>query len=106
MGSHDHDGKVWLTAEFANRLIDEFGYTPAEVASTIMSIEDEALPETRDAICDWWGSGLLEEPSVGVYSPAWFLATGRKRDPVEAFLAMDWLLRDPEAALASFEQAV
>lgn len=81
--------------EFSQYLIGE-GYSPAEVLNLYR--EMKALdPQVRGWVIDWfYGGGFPKEITEGVTAQYLVEEVGMK--PLNAFIALDWLKKDPAAA--------
>jgi hypothetical protein len=85
--------------------MEEYGYTPRDVARTIVQLAD-ADPRVQDAVRFWWDTGSLDSPVVAGYSPQSLIDEGRFDSPIAALLMMDWLFRDEEVAVAALQRPV
>ena len=80
-----------------NKLVEELHY-PEETAR-LATLDLLAMPaEYQDAFEKWFASGTIPDmPVLLGFTPA-ILATLCRFQPPAAFLALDWLRRDPEEA--------
>lgn len=82
--------------ELLARLIDAFGY-PAATAEAAAQKLLELRSELRPAFESWWSTGELPDVEVGEYSVG-RLMEELEMNPIAAFLALDWLVREPDEA--------
>jgi len=87
------------------RLIEEFGYEGWEADDTLERLTN-AHPDVQNAAIQWIETGELEGPSVAGFDASALVASERAGSPLAALLTIDWLLRDPEAALDSLRRPV
>ncbi len=81
------------------RLISEFNY-PEKGAHLISEKIINCQPEIKAAFNRWWQSGQLTSFAIEGYTVQ-RLQDEHGMNAIAAFLTLDWLLREPEAALAS-----
>ena len=89
--------------EIVKRLIDEFGYS--EYGAQIVAKKLlPSVPEVKSAFFSWWQTGMIDnELEVEGYSVIRLLSE-HDMTPIGAFLTLDWLFRDPSAAINSLEK--
>src|SRR5579875_2354264 len=79
------------------RLVSEFGYTEQRAQEAVQKLSN-SHPSVQEAFEKWWrGEGLDERLEVQGYT-AQGLVEKRGFNPMNAFLTMDWLLREPDKA--------
>jgi hypothetical protein len=83
--------------EISQRLVNEFGYSRrgSEVAAAELAAAHEKI---QTAFLRWWQTGEITKMEVEGYT-AQRLIQERHMKPVAAFLTLDWLLKEPAAAL-------
>lgn len=86
-------------ATLVPQLVGELGYSP-HAADIVARELIEAAPRVRDVFFQWWETGKIAELEVEGYSVQ-RLMDERNMNPVAACLTLDWLIKEPEAALAS-----
>ncbi len=97
MSDHHGDEPVEVSVpDLAERLQREYGYRPRHAEDVARRLHG-AAPPIRAAFFRWWVGGPLESPEVEGYSVQ-TLMESRTINPVNAFLTLDWLVRDPEEA--------
>ena len=89
----------FTTADLVSRLIGEFGYSPhaADIAARELVA---ATPRIQEAFYHWWKTGKVSALEVEGYN-AQRLADEHGMNPIAGFLTLDWLLKEPKAALSS-----
>lgn len=85
--------------EMLPRLIDEFGY-PKKGAQIVVQKLMQCTPEVKEAFLAWWHSGETGALEVEGFTVK-RLMKHHGMNPVAAFLTLDWLKREPDAALSS-----
>jgi hypothetical protein len=88
----------YTVADLMPRLISEMGYPPYAADGAARSLVD-ADPRIQEAFYRWWTTGEVTEMEVCGYTLE-RLARDYKLNPVAGFLTLNWLLKEPEAALA------
>jgi len=88
--------------EIIKRLVREFGYADWHAPRVADDIASFALP-IAEAFSRWWQTGELPTMDVEGYTAA-RLAAEWHLQPVAVFLTLDWLLRDPEQAVAALRR--
>ena len=88
--------------EIIKRLVREFGYADWHAGRVADSIAN-LTPPIAEAFSHWWQTGELPTMEVEGYTAARLVAEWRLQ-PAAVFLALDWLLRDPEQAVAALER--
>lgn len=86
--------------ELIPRLGEEFGY-PSVGAQMVAADLRACSPLIRAAFWQWWKRGVLD---LGLQVEGYTLkrlAEEHGMNPIAAFLTLDWLVKEPEAALAS-----
>ena len=78
------------------RLIEEFGYPP-EGAKLVASDLTACGEPVASAFADWWETGTMPSVEVEGYTVPRLLRE-QAMHPVAAFLALDWLRREPAKA--------
>lgn len=87
-------------ADLTSRLISEFGY-PKTGAQRVAGKLVVCNPTVKAAFWHWWQTGTLDAAlEVEGYTLAQ-LMNEHGMKPIAAFLTLDWLAREPEAARAS-----
>lgn len=81
--------------EFARFLLSE-GYSPVETLNLFREIKN-MTPEVRSWFLDWFHYGVFPEAVVEGVTVRMLVEEAEMR-PINAFITMDWLLTDPEAA--------
>jgi len=91
----------WIKAdELVLRLREEFGYPPFGANLVAQKLAAAAKP-VKDAFLYYWQTGVLDERlEIEGYTIA-RLVSEHSMKPIAAFLTLDWLAREPEAARAS-----
>lgn len=89
----------FTTADLVSRLIGEFSYSPHAADITARELV-AADPRIQEAFSHWWDTGEIVALEVEEYDIQ-RLADEHGMNPIAAFLTLDWLLKEPEAALAS-----
>jgi hypothetical protein len=89
----------FTTADLVPRLIGEFGYSPyaADVTARELVAAD---PRIQEAFYRWWNTSEISDIEVEGHHLQ-RLADEHGMNPIAAFLTLDWLIKEPEAALAS-----
>ena len=96
---------LFSIADLTPRLVAEFGYPP-DRAESVANRLVKANPAVKSAFWNWWQSGVLDETlTVEGYTLGWLMRE-RGMKPVAAFLALDWLSREPQAAKATIAPQV
>lgn len=80
------------------RITTEYGYPLPRAESAVQKLLN-LQPQLRPAFEAWWGSGHFPDIEVEGYSIE-SLMKEFGMNPIAAFLALDWLIRDPETARA------
>ncbi|MCB0209630.1 MAG: hypothetical protein KDJ52_09880 [Anaerolineae bacterium] len=88
--------------EISQRLMYEFDY-PEKGAGLIAEQIVNFQPEVRAAFNRWWQTGQLTSFAIEGYTIE-RLQTEHSMNPIAAFLTLDWLLTEPEAAHASLQR--
>ena len=82
------------------RLRKEFDYPPTGAQMVAADLR-ACGPAIRAAFWQWWNAGALDaDLEVEGYTLK-RLAEEHGMTPIAAFLTLDWLVKEPEAALAS-----
>jgi hypothetical protein len=89
----------FTTADLVPRLVEEFGYSPYAADITASELAT-AEPRIQKAFLHWWNTGQVVALEVEQYDVR-RLANEHGMNPIAAFLTLDWLIKEPEAALAS-----
>jgi hypothetical protein len=85
------------TQALVARLVDEFGYP--EAGAKLIAADLAACREpVANAFLRWWDTGRMPEVEIQGYTVQ-RLMREQGMNPVAAFLALDWLNREPEKAL-------
>jgi hypothetical protein len=92
----------FTTADLVSRLIGEFGYSShaADITARELMAAD---PRIQEAFSHWWKTGEIVEFETEGYNVQ-RLADEHGMNPVAAYLTLDWLVKEPEAALASLKR--
>lgn len=85
------------TTELVPWLVGELNYSASAADAAAKSLVD-ADPRVQQAFYDWWKTGEICDLEVEGYNMQ-RLADEHGMNPVAAYLALDWLLKDPESAL-------
>jgi hypothetical protein len=86
----------------AQRLTADFGYSPGHAAKAAIKLE-RLQPAVREAFLTWWRTGVFPPLTVAGYTVQrlveeyGFVLPG-------AFLALDWLVREPVQALRALAE--
>lgn len=88
---------TFTTAELVPWLIGELDYSPSRADSAARELV-AADPRVRRAFYHWWKTGEFIDFDAHGYNVQ-RLADEHGMNPIAAYLALDWLLKDPEAAL-------
>ncbi len=84
------------------RLMEELSYPPAGATLIIAKLRG-AAPLIQEAFWQWWEDGILPDLTVaGITFQT--LVTDHGMNPIAALLTIDWLIRDPNAALRSLKK--
>ncbi len=86
----------------ATRLKARFGYSNEEAVDVERRV-DSSDPAIKDLFMTWWDSGEVDSEFQVRGLTAAELVARYRLDPPKAFLLLDWLLRDADAALRSLE---
>jgi hypothetical protein len=82
------------TAAIGRRVVQDAGHFDD---STIIGYEiAAAMPEVQVAFWEWFATGVLPDMRVAGFSAQDLLE--RKRHPVQVFLTLDWLIKEPARA--------
>ena len=84
------------------RLMQEWGYIEEEGAAVALELEQTA-PQVREAFQVWWATARPCELEIQGYTVA-RLMQEFQMNPIAAFLTLDWLLQEPESALAALTE--
>lgn len=87
------------STEIVPRLVKEFGYSSDDaeaVAGNLVATQ----PQVQDAFLHWWKSGEIPALEVEQYNVQ-RLVDEYDMNPIAALLTLDWLIREPEDALAT-----
>ena len=80
------------------RIVSEFGYTEKRAEEAVQKLQT-SNPAIQEAFEKWWvGEGLDEQLVVQDYTLQ-KLIDKHGFNPMNAFLTMDWLIREPARAL-------
>ena len=80
------------------RIVSEFGYTEKRAGEAVQKLQ-ASNPAVQEAFEKWWlGKGLDEQLVVQGYTLQ-KLIDKHGFNPMNAFLTMDWLIREPARAL-------
>lgn len=82
-----------------DRLVAEFNY-PKQGAELVFQKISAMESSIRSEFDRWWHTGSVPNLEVEGYSIA-VLMSEHNMNPIAAFLTLDWLLREPERAVAS-----
>ncbi len=89
--------------DLIDRLISDFGYTLDRAPSVARKINAFPLA-LKSSFWKWWQTGILDEDlQVEGFTIGWLIRS-RGMKPIAAFLALDWLSRDPEKARATISR--
>jgi len=89
-------------AELVKRMVESYGY-PMEAAEVTAASLDEMCSDVKSAFEKWWIHG--EEPQIEIGGITYgILVRDHGLKPPAAFLTMDWLEKEPEAALAAVKR--
>lgn len=89
--------------DLKQRLIAEFGYREQDAERVTQSLQTCA-PHIQKAFEQWWHDGSLDTAlEIHGYTLK-RLMDDYDFNPVNALLTMDWLLREPEMALAALAE--
>lgn len=83
-------------------LVNDFGY-PEEKAQLIVKKLDSSQPKIKAAVDLWWNEAKIPTIEIAGYNFK-RLVSEHNMNPVAAFLTLDWLLREPEEAIASLRK--
>jgi hypothetical protein len=89
----------FTVTDLVSRLVSEFGYSPYAAAVTAKELVT-AHPRVQEAFYHWWRTGKVTDLEVEGYNVR-RLANERGMNPIAALLTLDWLLKEPKAALES-----
>jgi len=84
------------------RLIQEWNYTEEDAAAVALELE-QATPQVREAFQVWWATQQPCELEIQGYTVA-SLMQEFQMNPIAAFLTLDWLMQEPESALAALAE--
>jgi len=87
------------TQSLIPRLVAEFGY-PEKGAKLVADKLVSSAPEIQSTFLIWWQNGEIMDLAVEGYTVSQLMAE-HQMNPVAAFLTLDWLKREPEAARIS-----
>jgi hypothetical protein len=87
---------------FIERLVKEYGYSPKGALLVWGKVESLNEP-IHSAINQWWEDNLIPGIAVQGYTVE-LLVAKHAMNPIAAFLTLDWLIREPEKALASLNK--
>jgi hypothetical protein len=80
------------------RIVSEFSYTEKEAKVVVPDLETSD-PIVQEAFEKWWSGGGLDEELVVQGYTLQKLIDKHGFNPINAFLTMNWLIREPEKAL-------
>jgi hypothetical protein len=83
-------------------LIAEFGY-PEHGAKLVVSKLQSACSEVRDAFDLWWRERIVPDIAFRGYTLR-DLIEQHEMNVIAGFLTLDWLARDPKAAMDALSQ--
>lgn len=86
----------------ARRLTAEYGYSPGHAAQVAIKLE-RLQPAVREAFLTWWRTGDIPPLTVEGYTVQRLVEEYKFVLP-GAFLALDWLVREPVRALRALEE--
>ena len=90
--------------QFRAYMKKELHYSRDEIEHTLTAVE-EMEPEVLNWLLDWMeGKGYPENPVEGVTVRDLIEKAELSLNPVSAFLAVDWLKKEPEAAKYSLSR--
>ncbi len=85
-------------AAIAERLVETHGY-PRHAAEVVAADLMELSPPVAAAFLAWWSSGVVHGVTVEGYTVD-CLQVKFGMHPVAAYLTLEWLVQEPEQALA------
>lgn len=89
-------------SELLPRLTTEFNY-PEKGARIVANKLVVCTPQVKAAFMQWWQGGELPDLQIEGYTVQWLIEQHNMK-PIAAFLTLDWLSREPEAAIASLKR--
>ncbi len=89
----------FTAADLLPRLKTEFGY-PESGAEIIAGKLAACTPQVKEAFAHWWQTGERPDLQIEGYTTR-RLIEQHSMKPIAALLTLDWLSREPAAALAS-----
>jgi len=92
----------FTTTEIAAWLTDELGHSPSSADDVARELIN-ADPRIQGAFYHWWKTGEIIEFEAEGYSVQ-RLVDEHGMNPVAAYLTLDWLIKEPEAALVPLER--
>src|SRR4051812_42386587 len=99
----NHDPLKIRTDELISRLVAEFKY-PQFGARRVAENLAMANPIVRAAFLNWWKGGVLNDTlSAAGYTVAQLMREHGMTE-IAALLTIDWLLREPDRAIASLRR--
>ena len=99
MEARNSTGERANPALIAARLVSEFGYSPASADTTARDLIG-CSPDVWEAFSRWWQTGDFGPLEVEGFSAAQLVRDHGLLAP-GAFLMLDWLLKNPNAAKAA-----
>lgn len=84
------------------RLIDEYNY-PTKGAQLVATKLEALTIEVRPYFERWWAGGPIPNLQIERYTVR-RLMEEHGMNPIAGFLTLDWLVREPEMALASLKK--
>ncbi|MCX6344888.1 MAG: hypothetical protein NT018_07420 [Armatimonadetes bacterium] len=88
--------------EIVQRLVNEFGYS--DYGAGLMADKARKLdPTLRHEFLRWWNTGSTTEIAVEGYTVE-RLMRENSQNLLAALFTLDWLLREPDKAIAAIEE--
>jgi hypothetical protein len=96
------EGMEYSIDEVMTRLVEQYGYSEAQARNTVTKLA-RSSEEIREAFWRWWQTGELDSPAIQGYTVKQ-IVDDHGINPVGAYLALDWLRRDPQQARKFLER--